>query len=143
MTIAPAELAAATASFKALGLTQAQAQEMVNMRAAQVQAGQAAETAAFAEQLSAWENELKSDKDFGGANFDKTRQTADIAIAKFGSPALNELLKDGLGKHPEIVRTFARIGALLKEDSPGQLTGGTAADAGDVFQRAAANLYKK
>lgn len=120
MTFTDTDLAQAKSTFKTLGLSQEQAQKLIDLRAQQVQAGNEAANQAWTQQVSAWETELKTDKDFGGANYDKSVQTALVGINKFGSPALLTLLQDsGLIKNPEILRTFARIGARLKEDNPG------------------------
>jgi hypothetical protein len=85
----------------------------------------AAQAKAVEQQKTAWEQtqktwveSLKTDKDFGGAQFDANLQTARKAVTRFGSPELKAFLDEsGLGNHPEIVRTFARIGKAIAEDS--------------------------
>lgn len=130
---------------KANGLSQAQAQAIVDNRLQQIQAGEAAAEAQWTQQLSAWETEFKADKEFGGANYEKSVQTAMVGINKFGGTALTKLLQDsGFIKHPDVLRTFTRIGNLLREDAPGLTTTSTGGNekGQSVEQRAVAALYK-
>lgn len=89
--------------------------------AAEYQAGQT--TAAgkalmdqFKGQISTWEAEAKADPEIGGAQFDATVGQAVAGIKAVGSPKLIEALnQSGLGSHPEVIRTFAKIGKLVGE----------------------------
>ena len=65
-----------------------------------------------------WVNDVKSDSEIGGKNFDQSMANAQKARTAFGSPDLVEALEmTGAGNHPEIVRFFARVGAAISEDS--------------------------
>lgn len=105
--------------FKEIGLSQEQAQKVIDAEVARVQAAQAREQAAVTQQIDAWVQSAKSDPEIGGDKYDQSVATARIALGKFGSPALVQLLEaTGLNKHPEMVRAFNKIGAVLREDSP-------------------------
>ena len=78
-----------------------------------------AQTQAMAQrdqQISAWGDELKADKDFGGEAFDKNVATAIKGLEAVGSPELRQMLdQTGLGSHPEIVRAFKKVGELVAD----------------------------
>lgn len=64
-----------------------------------------------------WINEGKNDKEIGGDAFQKNVEMAKRVVQKFGSESFQKTLSEtGLGNHPELVRTFARIGKLMSED---------------------------
>lgn len=68
------------------------------------------------QQISAWGDELKADKDFGGEAFDKNVATAIKGLEAVGSPELRQMLdQTGLGSHPEIVRAFKKVGELVAD----------------------------
>jgi hypothetical protein len=106
--------------FKELGLTQPQAQKLINAHVDHVQAtaGQGAE--AFEKMKAEWLQEAKTDKEIGGDKFQQTAVNANRAVNELGTPALKELLKSyGIGQHPEVIRVFSKIGGFLGEDKPG------------------------
>lgn len=110
----------ATPVFKELGLSQEQAQKLVDIQAAHVQASQQRQADAFNQTKQDWANQSKNDKEFGGDKFNESIADAQLFINEFGSPDLKKLMDDtGLGNHPEVIRAFTRAGKLLKEDSPG------------------------
>lgn len=68
------------------------------------------------QQISAWGDELRADKDFGGEAFDKNVATAIKGLEAVGSPELRQMLdQTGLGSHPEIVRAFKKVGELVAD----------------------------
>lgn len=108
--------------FKELGLTQEQADKLVQMDAQRVLAGnQAAEQQAVQarqQQNEAWVGDLKKDPQFGGANFEANVEIANKALSAYGSPELTTMLREsGLGSHPEVVRFFHKVGKELQEGS--------------------------
>lgn len=67
--------------------------------------------------VTQWAAESKADKEFGGASFDANLSLAAKALDAFGSPELSSLLKStGFGNHPEVIRTFVRVGKAVGED---------------------------
>lgn len=102
--------------FKELGLTQEQAQKLVEMDATRQNQGQAAAEEQRVKTVTEWETALRNDKDFGGAKFEENVGIAQKALADFGTPELKQMLVDsGLGSHPEIVRFFHNVGKELGE----------------------------
>jgi hypothetical protein len=105
---------------KELNLSQEKAQKFVDLaveHTAKIQKQvMEAQEKAWTAARDKWVAELKADKEVGGANFDKSRDLALRAIAKFGAPGLAEVLNSGWGDHPALFRTFAKIGKALAED---------------------------
>ena len=112
-----------TSEFKALAkglnLPQESAQKIVDLgakmaqRAAEAQATQAQAT------VSAWAEESKADKEFGGAKLAESLSVANAALKATASPALRDLLtQSGLGNHPEVIRHFLKIAPAFLEDRP-------------------------
>ena len=92
--------------------------------------------------IGRWVDEVKADKDLGGANFDANLKQGQSALRRFGSEALTKLLDDsGLGSHPEFVRLFAKVGKAIAEDSVAGTTGGTRQDSSE--QQILQQLYPK
>ena len=106
--------------FKDLGLTQEQAQKLVDLRAEQVQAETEQAVTSHNELIEQWLSDAKNDKQIGGDNWDQSLKLSQNAVNKFGTPEFKTLLNDyGIGNHPEMIRVMANIGKLLDEDSPG------------------------
>lgn len=65
-----------------------------------------------------WIEDLKDDKNFGGDKYNKTVELAKRAFTRFATETLREELNSsGYGNHPELIKTFARIGELMSDDS--------------------------
>ena len=121
----PATLGQATEVFQKLGLSQEQAQALLefdaqrNAAANTPEAKQKALDAAIDthnKQVDEWESSLKADKEFGGAKFEENVTVAMKAIEAYGSPELSEMLKEsGLGSHPLFVKFAHKIGQELGE----------------------------
>lgn len=127
-TVDESALGEITGVFKELGLSQEQAQKLVEYDAKRMAAASSPEAQQKAQEsaiqahnqrIEGWVNELRQDKEFGGAQFDANVETAKKAMAAFGSPELKTLLEEtGVGNHPALVKAFLKIG---KEISEGQL----------------------
>lgn len=97
---------------------------------------QAQRAEAFAAQVQAWGEEVKADKEVGGAKLDENLGVARKAIDQFGTPELKTLLDStGMGNHPEVVRLMVKIGRAISED---KIVRGTA---GEKPRDAASVLY--
>lgn len=120
---------------KELGLTQEQADKLVGIHAESVQKAHQAAAEQHSQQMETWNKELRSDPEFGGANFDANLKSAQKAVEQFGVEGLKEALEEtGMGNHPALVRTFAMIGKQISED--GFVSGGKSGgkrSAADVF----------
>lgn len=122
------------------GLTQAQAQAIVDMGAKLVQKTMGANDQALADVRQAWADETRSDPEIGGARLEASLANARKAMAKFASPAFIDLLNgSGLGNHPEFVRTFDRVGAAISEDTI--VTGNSGGPAPAAGQKSAEELF--
>jgi hypothetical protein len=126
VTIDPEYLKSLAPALKEAGLTQEAAQTFIEAQAKLFQAQEETRVQAFDQMTQNWLNSAKADKEIGGETFDQNVQAARSALKQFGTPELNGLLQDyGIGNHPEVIRIFTRIGKLLKEDQPGNLTAPT------------------
>lgn len=110
---------------KEKGLSQEDAQKLVDMGAKQSQgfATQLAEQAKA--QATEWASQTQSDKEIGGDALPENLAAAKQALDRFGSPELKSLLnQSGLGNHPEVVRFMVKAGKAISED--GRLVTGSA-----------------
>ena len=118
--IADDAMAEITPLFKELGLTQEQAQKLVDFQSKQVQASSESQIDAYNQLMDSWVTECKNDSEIGGDKFDENIAIAQSAVQKFGTPGLKELLEShGVGNHPEMVRFMVKVGKLTSEDVPG------------------------
>lgn len=99
---------------KDLKLSQEQAQRLADLQAKSVAKQQESLRSVQAQ----WAEQSKSDKEFGGDNLKENLGVAEQALNKFAPPELRQLLKDtGLANHPDMIRTFVRVGKAISEDS--------------------------
>lgn len=122
--------------FKDLGLTNAQAQKLADKFIASQQAKAEKQGEAWSSTITKWVDDAKADKEIGGAKWDTSKSDAQRAIKTLGTPALGEYLNaSGGGNHPELIRLMAKVGAMLKEDSPagGGEGGGKPAEAAHIM----------
>lgn len=116
---------------KELKLPQADAQRLADL-GAKMQTKQMEQHAAT---VAGWITATQTDKEFGGDALPENLAVARKAIDAFGSPELRTLLNDsGLGNHPEVVRTFLRVGKAISEDGR-IVTGSKAAAPSDPAKR--------
>ena len=138
LTIDADLLGQAAPLFKKMGLSQEDAQALVDLQASGVQKYAQEQSDAATAQISTWEADAKADKEIGGEAFDENIGTAKLALEKVGTPELTKFLTDsGAGSHPEVIRAFVKMGKLLKEDDPG----GSSAEGGSAPQDRVARMY--
>lgn len=122
---------------KELGLSNEQAQKLVESQNDAVSNYQQQAEQNWKQQIDSWSDAVKNDKEMGGDNFDQTITHAQAAIEKFAPPEFKDALNEsGYGNHPELVRTFARIGKWIGEDNP---VGAQSSNGGE--RRVADKLY--
>jgi len=125
-----------TERARKLGLTQEQAEKLLeqeNTNAAKA-AEQQQET--WKSQVEEWGKAVKSDKEIGGDKYDATVKASRQAVERFASPELKKALNEtGFGNHPELVRCFAKIGKAMGEEQPasGSPGGGAAKDTASIL----------
>lgn len=117
-----AAVEAATPIFKAAGLTNDQAQAVVKHYAADVLPSVAntvqQQTLALLgiSDMGEWAAQLKADKEFGGANYEKNLTIIATGRDAFATPELKAVLETTrLGNHPEVVRLFYKLGLAKQE----------------------------
>lgn len=103
---------------KDLGLSQEQAQKIADLGVQQSQRW-AEQQIEYAKQARAeWAEQVRADKEIGGMSLEENLTSARAAIKEFGTPDLVNLLNEtGLGNHPEVIRTFYKIGKMIGNDT--------------------------
>lgn len=100
---------------KELGLSQAKAQKLVTALRPTVDSYVNDSAERFGRR---WAEQVKTDKELGGADFSKKLGVAVSAYSKFATPELKQMLEaTRLGNHPEIIRMFYRIGTAMSQDT--------------------------
>jgi hypothetical protein len=106
---------------KEAGLKSEQAQAVFDMHLASQQAQLQAIAEQQTQQRKEWAEALAADKEFGGAKYEENRIIAQKAVTQFAGPEFAKWLNDtGLGDHPELMRTFWKVGKALGEDKPSE-----------------------
>jgi hypothetical protein len=114
VTLDPTAVEAFSPVAKDLGLTQEQAQRVVDVYA-QLRQQEAEATVALRDQ---WARQVVADKELGGAKMVQQVEAANKVLKQFGTPGLNEVLQaTGLCNHPEMVRLLARVGKEFSDDT--------------------------
>lgn len=86
-----------------------------------------------------WLAKSKADAEFGGVNYDANMGVAKQAMEAYVSPAFKEFLdQTGLGNHPELIRSFYKVG---KDIAEGKLIMGRQAEAAAAGKSPAQRLY--
>lgn len=117
-------LAAAAPLMRAFGVADDKAQDFINQAApvigGMVEKAIAAHNEAAvtrqAEIAAEWATQAKNDPEVGGAHYDRSVSRSALALDTYASDDLRAYLTaSGLGNHPEMIRTFAKIGATLEQ----------------------------
>jgi hypothetical protein len=114
---------------KELGLDSAKAQRLLDLQVRTAQDFDKKVDAAWEQTRTEWVEKAKSDKEFGGANYDASIKSARLAVNKFGGAEFKKFLNDfGIGDHPELIRFMAHVGKAFGEDrTAGTTAAGTSA----------------
>lgn len=121
------------------GWTNEQAQTVLNRENEVLSSFMEAQQKLAVDTEAKWIEELKSDKEIGGAEFGKNIELAHRVLAKYDSDGSlrKEMDRTRLGNHPLLVKFIARIGKAHSEDS---LVQASSAPSGDK-KRTADILY--
>ncbi len=69
------------------------------------------------QKIEDYKTALITDREIGGANFNKTMRTANIAYTQFADDEVQALLQEtGLNCHPKVVKMFYEIGRQMQND---------------------------
>lgn len=100
-----------------LNLTNDQAQKLVDAYPKILAGVQQRQAEAWQKQTEGWAETVKADKEIGGDKLTANLSAAQRALDQFGTPELKEYLNaTGLGNHPDLVKTFVKIGKAMSED---------------------------
>lgn len=100
-----------------LNLTNEQAQKLVDAYPKILAGVQQRQADAWQATTEQWAADVKADKEIGGNKLTGNLSAAQRALDQFGTPELKEYLNTtGLGNHPDLVRTFIKIGKAMSED---------------------------
>lgn len=101
-----------------LNLTNEQAQKMVDLYGTKIMPMvQKQQAEAWQKTTEQWAADVKADKEIGGDKLTANLSAAQRALDQFGTPELKEYLNaTGLGNHPDLVKSFVKIGKAMSED---------------------------
>lgn len=110
---------------KEQGLSQEQAQAIVNRESEAVSEYQSGMSEShkqggpeWTKRIDAYESAIATDKEIGGAAAKESAELAKRVIGRFATEELKtQLDATGFGSHPELVRLFVRIGKTMSEDT--------------------------
>lgn len=112
---------------KELGLKQDGAQKLVDFYGNAVKQVVAAHAEEGNKLVATWLAEAKSDKQIGGADFDKNVGKAVAVVNKFNPTVKAIMDASGFGNHPEVIRLLVKVADAIGEDGlkVGQSGGGS------------------
>ena len=111
---------------KEFNLTQAQAQQLIDLQTTSMEKVGTAQEEAWATRVKDWGEETKTDKEIGGDKLKENLGLAKRGLDAFGTPELGKLLDTtGLGNNLAFVRFFAKVGKEVADDNinPGNPSG--------------------
>jgi hypothetical protein len=99
------------------GLSQKDAQAYLERQNELVNTFAESQRAEHLGRIESWKKEAEADQEIGGEAFKQNIDLASRVAKRFGSENFfKELSVSGLGNHPELVRTFVRIGRAMSPD---------------------------
>lgn len=102
---------------KELGLSQENAQKLVDFGSNLVQGGEDARLENRESTLEAWETEIKADEDVGGDKLEETLDRGRRVLRDHGTKELATMLEEsGLGSNPHVIRFLVKLDKALGED---------------------------
>lgn len=126
----PSELDKIAAFARGRGLSNEQAQALLDQRHEGAAELSRRQTDQLQQIRSQWEQQVRDDPELGGEQFDATLKRTKLVMDRFapeGSKMREILNETGYGNHPEFVRFVAAIGKAMSEDRPfGGPSGGDA-----------------
>jgi hypothetical protein len=100
------------------GLSQQQAQAMLEHGNTAVSGFVEEQKNLLRKQVEGWEAEVKADKEFGGENLKESMTHAQRFASKYGTPELVKALEQtGFGSFPELFKAFVRAGKAMSNDN--------------------------
>lgn len=104
--------------FAADGLSQERAQNYLDLYTSKLKEAAEAPYQLWADTQRDWQQQVRNDREIGGAKLAGNLAIAGKAIDRFGGTALRQALNlSGAGNHPDVIRAFIRIGKAISEDA--------------------------
>jgi hypothetical protein len=104
------------AMAKEAKLTKDQAQKMVDMHVKALTGTQTKTVGKIEDLKKQWAQDAIADQEIGGTKLPENLAVAKKALDQFATPAFRKFLEDsGFGNHPEMIRTFFKIGTSVSE----------------------------
>lgn len=118
----------------------ARAQALIDLQAEASVAASERASQLWEEQRQTWRDEIKADKEIGGAKLDENLGQISKLIDAYGSPELRQAFDvTGAGDNPHIVKFLAKVAALHSESTP--TSGKPPVSSGNAHENLAAKLY--
>lgn len=122
-----------SAYAKAKGLSNEDAQALLDHDQENFSSFETAQTAALEKAKEEWKTLSQADAEIGGQNLPQSVDLSRRVVQRFGDAEFQQFLDDsGLGNHPAMLRFATRIGKLMTADQlvvpPAQPVGGTKKD---------------
>ena len=118
-------------------MTNEQAQKVVDMQEAALKNFKQSQEEQLEQFKTDWYKESKNDQEVGGESFGENVELAKRVLEKYATDSFRENLdKTGYGNHPELLRTFVRIGKAMGNDKmvhPGAQTSKPERSLEDIF----------
>ena len=112
-----ADLERIGAEAKELGLSNEEAQDLVNIEDGVITRFREKQDNEVQSIRDGWAKSAEKDKEIGGDNFKENVALSKRVIDRFGSKDFQKALDEtGFGNHPEVIRMFTRIGKLMSND---------------------------
>ena len=102
---------------KELGLSNEQAQKVVDLVPQLQQRIAEQQAEAWGKQVQDWAEAVKADKEIGGDNFQGSLVAVQKVMQQFGTPELKQMLEQtGMGNNPELVKLIVKVCKAMSED---------------------------
>jgi len=99
-------------------LSQEAAQKVVDLQAETLKTQRQSLQEEYKRTTETWLGAAKADKEIGGDAFNRNVEISRRVVDRFASPEFKKALNEtGFGNHPELLRTFVRIGQAMAEDT--------------------------
>jgi hypothetical protein len=99
-------------------LSQEAAQKVVDLQAETLKTQRQSLQDEYKRTTETWLGAAKADKEIGGDAFNRNVEISRRVVDRFASPEFKKALNEtGFGNHPELLRTFVRIGQAMAEDT--------------------------
>lgn len=142
--LTPEHVQRLTAFAQKTGLSQEQAQAVLDDQSSGLAAHMDSMQTKHVEQVQAWDQSLRSDKDIGGAHLDANLAAGRAALEKFGTPELITALRDtGYNSFPPLVKLLVRIGKAMGEDTLATGSGAGAKSEADILAERYPTMVQK